>query len=155
MSKSSWEFIIDDLKIEVVKINLSTPIVMKNRCRKCGKHPDVYYYIQQSGGNFTPREELMQFDWVKRRLKRMSVDWYLSNNPKSYSGISPFSHAVTYKGFNPRLLRSSSAPNGNYIEYLTCECIGAPNWTWMDKGNQTPEHRHRRARTTYGKSFLY
>ena len=155
MTKSSWEFIIDDFKVEVVKINLSTPILMKSRCRSCGKHPDVYYYIQQALLNSTPRAEIKQFDWVKRRLRRMSADWYLTSSPKSYSGVSSFSHPVTYKGFNPRLLRSGSAQSGNYIEYLTCECIGAPNWTWMDKGNQTPEHRHRRARITYPKSFLY
>ncbi len=143
-------------KPELVRINLSTPIIMKNRCRKCGKHPDVYYYLEQPTYYHDPRASAEILQWLKLLLDRMSADWYQVSPPSEFTGMSLFAHQVNYKGHNPRLSRSRGLnASSNVVEYLTCEC-GYSNWTWADRTNQNrPEIVNRRARSTYPKRFLY
>jgi hypothetical protein len=141
-------------KVQLIKINLSTPVLTKSRCRKCGKHPDVYYHIQQPSHIFDPRTKADQLLWLKKHIQRLSVDWILIESPKYVRGLLSLSHSPAYKNYDPVLHRTKKEPTDNYVEYLSCEC-GGSSWAWGDIGNQTIEHRQRRSLRTHPKTFRY
>ena len=141
-------------EIQVRKINFSSPTLMKSRCKKCGKHPNLYYCIRQSDNIFNPRDKIKQSEWLFSFFKRMSSNWHLSSSPKWFTKLDTFSHIPSYKSFTPRLHKTKSSVNANYIEYLSCGCYGSI-WAFSDMGNQLPEHRNRRSRRQYPNTFIY
>jgi hypothetical protein len=143
-------------KSEIIRINLSTPFLVKNRCKECGSHPSIYYYIRNRNLWLDPRRVLKDFDILKKYYKRMCSDHYMMLSPKYFTDLGSFSHQVGYKGFLPKLHRSRGRSIiSNIAEFLMCEC-GATSWAYADKAViNCPEIANRKARSKYPQKFEF
>jgi len=135
------------------QINLSHSFGAKNRCRKCGKHPTKYYNANLPAFARNPRDKTNVVNWLSKNTKRLMLDFYLRDDPSKFKSVSTFSHPVDYKGYNPRLHRTTSAST-NMREYMVCEC-GMSVWVFSDMYTIAPEKVHRRSREHYPIKLKY
>lgn len=143
-------------EIEEIKINLSTPIVMRARCKRCGKFPDTYYCLRHRELIKDVKKQIAHSLRTKKYIKKMNAEWYFDFSPSNFSSINLFSHSTIYKGYNPRLHKTKGLdPHSLKMEYLTCPC-NQTIWSWVDKFVQNKlEHKHRRARGYYHTPSLH
>ena len=143
------------IKNNLIKISMSSLFPLKNRCKFCMSMPKYYYSIRPSG--VFQDHEIIQFinNWIVSNIKRMCHDFYLTEMPKNFPNNRSFGHVVDYKGFNPRLHRSSKNCNNTIIDHLSCEC-GKTSWAFNQTGSKNkPEISQRKARITYSTKFHF
>jgi len=143
-------------KQQIIRVNLSTPFIVKSRCKKCKSNPSIYYYIRNKHLSIDPRSGLKIFESIKKYYKRMCADHYMMISPKYFTDLGSFSHSVNYKGFLPKLHRARGVNIGsNITEFLMCEC-GATSWAFTDKAAMArPEIVNRKARNKYPQKFEF
>ena len=141
-------------KAEVIRISLSIPFLVKNRCKGCGEHPSIYYFIRNPSLWNDPREGFNKIDKFKMFLKRMCMDFYLMDDPSSFDSISLFNHKISYNSYNPKLHKSIGINRSfDMIEYLTCEC-GQSVWAFYDKSSQNRiEIKNRKSNIRFPNKF--
>jgi len=143
-------------KSEVIKVNLSTPFLVRSRCKGCGKYPTIYYYARNPVMWNNPRKILEQFSFYSKFFKRACSDFYLDDNPSSFTSMHYFEYQVPFKNFNPKLHRTRGAhPVFNYTEFVTCEC-GGSIWAFTDKSIKSRmEIISRKARVNLPQKFNF
>lgn len=141
---------------DIVRINLSTPFVVRSRCKKCAKYPSVYYYTRNPVMWFNPNRIRAQFVFIRKFVSRMCNDLYLLEDPKNFHNANYFSFPSSFKGYRPRLHRTKgSSAIFDIVEYLTCECGGSV-WAFSDKSIRSrPEIVFRKGRYKYPQKFEF
>jgi len=93
---------------------------------------------------------------MKKWLKRMTQDWYLDVEPRYFQEITNFSHAVDYKGYNPKIHHTRGIdPRNNIVEFISC-WSGCTIWAFADKATKKrPEIANRKSRILHPQKFLY
>lgn len=97
--------------------------------------------------------------WLTSNIDKMNSDFYLTEMPVNFDKNTYFSHAVDYKGFNPRFHKNSKYHNHDessvIIDCLQCSC-GRTNWAFNEtRSKNKPEVKQRRAKNTYPKKYRY
>lgn len=143
-------------KPDIIRVRLSTPFLVRTKCKFCNGLPTIYYYVQNPSLWFDPRRVTDQLEFVKKYVKRMGSSHYLYDDPKYFTGEATFGHQVTYKGYRPKLHRTRGvSPHLDIIEHLTCEC-GRANWAFTEKSVQNrPEIMARKARHRFPQKFEF
>jgi hypothetical protein len=139
---------------KLVRINLSTTFLIRTKCKFCASGP-VHYFVGKSAIKwFDPHKAKDNFKFYFKFIKRMNYDFYLDENPKQYTSMSPFTHTPTYKGYYPTLHKKRGVPVINdFIEYLCCDC-GRSKWVFSQKSTrQRPEITNRKAKNSYPMKF--
>ncbi|SRR5258708_7669090 len=141
-------------KKSYVHINLSTPFPVRTRCRYCGKGPEHYYASKTATKWFNPNRIKDASKHYQKHIKRMIFDYYLDSLPKDFCFISPFTHTVLYKSYNPALHKKRGIPPVNdYVEFLCCNC-GRTTWGFSQKSiGARHEITQRKARYSYPVKF--
>lgn len=141
-------------KPEFIKIRLSTPFVVRTKCKHCGGSPAFYWYTRNPTMWFSPRKEIEHFDHYRKLIKKFNSDYYLSEEPKYFTKMIMFNYAGR-DGYRPRLHRSRGTnPVFDRVEYLSCDC-GMATWAFNQKaGDLKPEKSNRRARTHFPNEFI-
>lgn len=143
-------------KPEIIRVNFSTPFIVKSRCKHCAGFPSHYYYIRNPTMWYNVRTVTDRSRKAISHLKRMASDHYLIDDPKYFKNMSNFTHTTTYKGYRPRLHRTrGSRQTQDIIEFLMCEC-GKTSWGFSDKAIKgRPEILNRKARYRYPQKFEF
>lgn len=143
-------------KPEIVRVNLSTPFLVRSRCKFCAGLPTHYYYIRNATMWYNPRKPIDHFKQMTKYVKRMCSDHYLMEEPKYFVEMASFSHPVSYKGYRPRLHRTrGSSATQDVVEFLMCDC-GRSSWAFSDKAvKYRPEIVARKARYRFPQKFEF
>lgn len=154
MKISNKEFLM--YKSEIVGINLSTPFVIKGRCKKCGSYPDIYYFLRNHTLWLDPNRIVKQSSVFRKYWTRLCSDHYLSEQPRYVSGTSSFTHAVDGKSYKCRLHKNRGVnPVLDLEEFLTCQC-GGTTWAFHDKSTRhRPEIVNRKAKRNFPQKFEF
>jgi hypothetical protein len=145
MSKKSKDF-----SGEVVRLRVSTPILSRVRCNKCGKLPSIYYSIYLGLAGRNPRRKIA----MSYHSFRMGGKILPRDKPKSLVYMSDLSQSTKYKSWNPKWHHfRGDAPLAEYdldlVEYITCKC-GKSSWAFSELGIQhRPEILNKKARSYY------
>jgi hypothetical protein len=141
-------------KPQVVRINISSTFVIKNKCVECNKQPDEYYWVNLAPYYYDVRSAQWLFDWYKKYVKRMTGSWYMKRAPKHFHLIRDFNFYWTEKSFKPALHHKLNVEATDHvIEYLACPC-GRTVWAFNQKdGEERPEIKHRKGRYGYPQKF--
>jgi hypothetical protein len=140
-------------KQELIKVRVSTPFMVRTKCKYCGGAPSFYWYTRNPTVWFNPRKEIEYYDLFKNLFRRFSFDFYLAEEPKYFTKMGTFKYAVN--SYRPRLHRARGTnPVFDKVEYLSCDC-GRATWAFAQKaGDQRLEKRHRRARYCFPNEFI-
>ena len=144
-------------KHEIIGVNLSTPFITKNRCKKCASHPAIYYYIRNGYLYIDPRHSInTKYNIIRKYGKRMCSNHSMMIAPKHYAGLSGLSHTPSYKGYLPKFHYSRGRKyKTNVTEFLMCEC-GETSWAFSSKAIQEcPEIINRKSRHKYPQKFEF
>lgn len=143
-------------KSETIRINLSTPFIVRSRCKFCGEFPSVYYLVRNSVMWHNPRKIQEQSSLYNSIVERLCANYYLKEDPKSFTSTNYFAYWVPYKNYRPRLHRTrGSNPVLDTIEFFTCDC-GRTTWALSEKAvKNRPEISNRKARRKYPNKFEY
>lgn len=139
----------DFTKMEVIKVNYSSPFLIKSRCKKCHSLPSIYYYIHN-------RYLALNCRRSPRKVKRMCANYYLLVAPANISDIGDLVFTPLFKGCYPTLQRTRGHKNNtNMTEYLMCDC-GETSWAFSDKAiRNRPEIANRKGRHLYPQKFEF
>lgn len=150
------EFFSKKNKLEIIRINLSTPFLTRSRCKSCAGFPTIFFYIKNPTLWYSPRRRTDLFVKLTKHIKRMCNNYHIFFDPKYYSGVSNFGHTPNYKGYKPNLHRTrGTSPVQNIVEFLMCNC-GATSWAFTDKAAQNhPEITCRKARYKFPNKFEF
>lgn len=143
-------------KREVVKINLSSSFMARGRCKYCGEHPIIYYYIYNSTLWDSPEYIQKFFSIISKRVNRMGKTPWHGDSPSDITGLSNFSQGTGFKKYSP-IIRQTRGINLDFdvMEYLMCPCAKTM-YAFTQKSNKTrPEILNRMARKTYPKKFIF
>jgi hypothetical protein len=148
--------IFQSYKPEIIRVSLSTPFLVKSRCKHCASLPSHYYYIRNATMWFNPRVVIDRFKSNLKYFKKMTTDHYMIDDPKYFHDMSNFTHAVTYKGYRPRLHRTrGSSATQDVVEFLMCEC-GKTSWGFSDKAiKNRPEIVNKKSRRRFPQKFEF
>src|SRR6185295_5165483 len=121
-------------KQEFIKVRLSTPFLVRTKCKYCGSSPSFYWYTRNPAMWFSPRKEIEYLDLFKGLFKRFNFDFYLIEEPKYFTKTSAFNYAPL-NSYRPRLHRTRGTnPVFDKTEYLSCDC-GRATWAFAQKSN--------------------
>lgn len=145
---------IKNWKPQVMRINLSSTFVIKNKCTECNKHPDEYYWIQLPPYYYDVRSSQAVFDWIKKYIKRMVSSWYTKHEPRHFKTIRDFNFFWMEKSYKPSIHQHLNLEETDHvIEYLACPC-GRTVWAFNQKdAEHRPEIKNRKARYSYPNKF--
>jgi hypothetical protein len=144
-------------KPQITKINLSTPFPTRARCKYCGKHPEVYFYMREPY-LFRDATKVTRSAWsafMRMITGRLTGDFYLSASPSEYRNVSDFAYKPDHK-YNPKAHKNKGVPaTENKVEYLMCgNSCGKTVWAFTDKAIvNRPEILNRKARATFPKKI--
>jgi hypothetical protein len=147
-----------NLVFKEIKVNLSTPAIMRARCKKCGARPSKYYRLQER--EFIKDIKVYSSRSLRNKnfIKKMNSDWHLDFYPSTFHSIYFLSYSPLLKGYNPHLHINNRANSDSHYpltEFLTCSC-GQTTWSWKDINHQDVlEHKHRRSRGYYDAPLLH
>lgn len=134
----------------LMRVRLSSPFVVKSRCKECMGHPVFYYSTKVNVYTKDPRvtvkvSKSQQFSWTDINK---GIEW-LFPDPQDLPGVSMLSYPAFFAKYNAKLhLRKSAFPL-NVVEFVTCDCM-ATQWAFTDKMTTfRPEIENRKARYTY------
>jgi hypothetical protein len=144
-------------KPEIIKVNLSETFMTRSRCKECSRFPSIYYYVKNPILWYDPAKTKETFAFIKKYVNRMCSDFYLVEEPKSFTTTNYFSFSTGFKAYRPKLHKSRNPWDYNPIvevtEFLTCEC-GGTTWAFADKTvKHRPEIVLRKARYRYPRKF--
>jgi hypothetical protein len=144
-------------KSGIVRINLSTPFVVRSRCKKCGEHPSIYYCMGGPTMWHNPRQSQNEFAYIRKHTNRLCSDYYLMEPPINYNMLMQyFNFKVYFNSYRPRLHRSCTNNKlffFDIVEYLSCKCGGA-TWAFNNKYNVVkPGTSLRKARNNFPFQF--
>ncbi len=153
MNKAGIPINISD-KQEFIKVRLSTPFLVRTKCKYCGGAPSFYWYTRNSTMWFNPRKEVEYLDAFKRLFRRFNFDFYLFEEPKYFTKTTAFNY-TPLNSYRPRLHRTRGTnPVFDKTEYLSCDC-GRATWAFAQKaGDQRLEKKHRRSRHCFPNEFI-
>jgi hypothetical protein len=137
-----------------VRVKLSTPFLVRTKCKACGGSPKIYYYTRNATLWYDARRVVTRFDSLKHLIKRAVGDHYYWDDPKYFTKLSTFTHGISYTSYRPRLHRTrGSNPIFDTVEYLSCEC-GATRWAFSERASaHRPEITNRKARGRFPHKF--
>jgi hypothetical protein len=143
-------------KPEIVRVRLSSPFIARAKCKFCEGSPVLYYYVRNPTLWFNPRKVISEFEWVRKRVKKICWDNFNLRSPKDYRSITPFNHSPFYKGYRPRLHRTKGAnPIADLVEFVTCECMQT-SWAFSAKAIENrPEITNRKSRHVFPNRFEF
>lgn len=143
-------------KYEVVKINLSTPFVVRSRCKVCGNYPSIYYYIRNPVIWNDPRRMQEYFSFYYKHIKRLCSNYYLNDSPTSFTSANFLSEEIPFRSFKPKLHHTRGFPSVyNYTEFITCKCGGSV-WAYTDKSIRSRlEISMRKSRSIFPQKFNF
>jgi hypothetical protein len=143
-------------KTEIIRVNLSNSFTTRTRCLKCGAEPTIYFYSFKPYLFEDHRHASSLIEYVRKRFKRVQLDWYLEARPKDFTGIVSFSHLVNYKGFNPKLFKSKGIDqDNNIVQFIAC-WSGCTVWAFSDKASENRrEITQRRARYNHPTKYSF
>lgn len=140
----------------VVKINLSSTFVIKNKCPFCNKHPSEYYWVNLPPYYYDPRSSQEVFDWIKKYIKHVTpfISSYTKENPRNFKSIKEFSIFWRERYYKSALHQHLNIElTSHIIEYLACPC-GRTTWAFNQKDTEErPEINNRKARYKYPQKF--
>lgn len=139
---------------EIIVVNLSTPFLIKNKCKECGSNPVTYFYVRNKTLWIDPNRIIQSFDLLKKYYKRMCSDYYMKVSPKYFNDLSHFSYYTLYKSYLPKLHHTRGRDlSPNVSEFLMCEC-GATSWIFSNlSAKKCPEVVNRKSRYSYPHKF--
>lgn len=143
-------------KIEIIHVNISSTFLIKNRCKSCGKMPLDYYYTKMPYLYKDVNEKISCLKNYFKSIDRLTNDWYLGSDPRSFYDIQLFSFSIKSKGYIAKLHNSRGVKNKNQVlEFLICEC-GKTKWAFNGKSiKNRPEIINRKGRYDYPRKFEY
>lgn len=144
-------------KIEIIKINISSPFMVRTRCVECGGAPNYYFYARKPYLYKEANQQVIGSKWMRGFVKRLTSDWYLDSEPRYFHDIEEFSFTLDDKGYLPNLHRSrgGSKYKEDVIEFVGCDC-GQTVWAFNQKSTKNrPEIVNRKGRYTYPNRFEY
>jgi hypothetical protein len=155
MNKAQYA-VYDVYKPETNYIKLSTPFLVKSRCKFCRGLPMHYYYIKSRGLYQDPSKLVQWFQDVSKHFKRMCTEHYFLSEPRYCGGMANFSQTPFYKGYNPTLHRTRGVSNSSEMsEFLMCEC-GGTSWAFRNKAvKNRPEIVNRKSRKNFPQKFEF
>lgn len=117
------------------RVNLSSSFLTRSRCKHCGKFPTIYYYVRNPVLWNNPRQ-ITEWFWNRRKFySRMCSDFYLNDDPKSFTSIYYFSWKLPGGSYDPKLHHTRGVhPVVHNTELLACEC-GASVWAFNTKSS--------------------
>jgi hypothetical protein len=132
-------------------VKLSTPFLLKSKCRNCGTS-GLYYYIIRNGAFFiSPEGSKLISEIYQRFTKRMCSDYYLMDSPSKYRSNSFFNYSKSHKGYNPKIYKNLNVKsNNNNVEIFSCEC-GKTQWAF---GNTNDDNRPEICNRKSNRAFL-
>lgn len=142
----------EEFPVEIIKIRLSTPVLARARCKKCGSFPTIYYVMYNGMTGWEPsRTQRMMY----RRMKLRGID-----KTRSITQISDFGQILKFKSYAPTYHKIRGDEFGaeydfDIVEYLTCKC-GQSRWAFSEKAAQhRPEIINRKARSFFPLEIEY
>lgn len=141
-------------KKRIVEVKLSTTFLSRTKCRYCNDFSPFIYRVRNSLLDYDVKLYIQKFEYIKANVKRMCDDYYLFLNPKFFKDVSFFNHAVSYKGYNPRLHRLKNVKKDDYCtEYLSCVC-GFTNWAFNYKSCENQLSFNRKSKNYHKRKFI-
>jgi hypothetical protein len=141
-------------KPQVIKINISSTFVIKNKCLECDKRPAAYYRRVMLPYGRTPRDDEWLIEFYQKHMRRMTRSWYLNRDPKTLTSLKEFSFTLNGKSFKPGSHHKLDTGYTNRItDYLVCPC-GKTMWAFnQTSGEDRPEIKNRKGRYSYPRKF--
>lgn len=143
-------------KKEMRKIWISSPMLVRTRCKFCKGFPVEYYRSGCNRHYLNHRDFIDIFSWVQKNHFRLCNDYYLSEKPSEFHSAWNFAYSPSYKSYNPILHSKKGVGIFNDVsEYLVCEC-GKTAWVFKQKAASTrAEIFNRKSDREYPKKFKY
>jgi hypothetical protein len=144
-------------KPELIKINISTPFLVRTRCVECGSSPTYYLQLKKPFLFAEVQLYLIYSKFYRSYIQRMTENWYLYEKPKHFISIKEFSFILDDKHYVPKFFHTRGFPIGreNRVEFLSCSC-GATLWAFNQKSvKNRPEIVNRKGRYSYPNKFEY
>lgn len=149
---TGYDFDEDILKPVEIRINLSSHLVF-GRCKFCGSGPTDYYYVGSLPHSISPRSVIKNFDKFKFYMKRLCYDFYLSDVPSNYYGISFLSHSIRNHKYSAREHKNRWKNVDDVREFLACKC-GRTSWAFSERAAKNrPEVFNRKSRGKFPKNY--
>jgi hypothetical protein len=141
---------------EIIRVKLSTPILVRTRCKFCKGFPSEYFRIGSKNHSKNPRDFINLFRWIQKYHFRLCSDFYLMESPASFDGISNFGYYPSYKSYNPDLhYKRGISPTRDIRDCLSCSC-GKTYWIFYQKGSvNRVEIVNRKSDREYPQKFKY
>ncbi len=140
----------------VVRVNLSSTFVVKNKCPYCNKSANEYFWVNLPPYYYDPKSSQELFNWIKNYIKRIipSVSWYAKAQPRHFKSLKDFSVYWSEKSYKAALHRNLNIElTDHVIEFLSCPC-GRTLWAFNQKdAEERPEINNRKARYKYPQKF--
>jgi hypothetical protein len=142
-------------KPEIHRVRLSSPFMVRSRCKFCMGSPIIYYYIRNPTLWFNPRKAMDRMSFIKKLLQHLRSLGFL-NEPKHCHSAAELSHDVSWAKYRPRLHRTKgSSAIFDVVEFVTCDCMQT-TWAYSDEAIQNrPEINHRKSRYRFPTKFEF
>jgi hypothetical protein len=122
---------------KIIAINVSSSFASRAKCKMCSEPPSIYFFSRSSILWHDPNRARGIFDFIKKYCKRMSPEDYKLDNFVHSARTSYFNHAVSYKGYRPKLHRTRGVdPVFGMIEFLACKC-GHTLWAFSEYSSRS------------------
>lgn len=140
----------------VVRVNLSSTFVMKNKCPFCHKSASEYYWVNLPPYYYDPKSSQEVFNWLKKYIKSItpSHSRYFKMQPRHFKSLKELSVYWSEKSYKAALHQKLNVElTDHVIEYLGCPC-GRTLWAFNQKdAEERPEIKNRKARYKYPQKF--
>lgn len=144
-----------EYKPEIIRVRLSTPIMVRTRCKHCMGLPSIYYYLRNPTMWFSPRKALDASSHIKKLIGLIQQRSPILP-PKYYTSASLLAHNIMYAKYRPKLHRTRGCSAVfDVVEILTCDCMQT-TWAFTDKAvSNRPEIACRKARYRFPNKFSF
>lgn len=115
-------------KLGKITISLSSSVIARCRCKRCGEFPNLYY-CYTTWWEIDVREMVNRYSPYLKN-KKINPDSYLKDSPSSYYNLTDLKFSTHFKGFRPKLFKNISKA-GNLKEFIICSNCGERNSIWQ------------------------
>lgn len=144
------------IKVEVIKVNISSTFMPRSRCNHCGTGPAFYFYSRNPYIYNEVSAKITASNLFNKWIKRMAGDWYLKEMPSSFISVKDHKYAPKYY-YVPAIYSKRGLPidKENLLEMVCCDC-GVTTWAFSRKAvKNRPEITNRKGRYNYPQKFEY
>lgn len=137
------------------KLQLSTPFLVRTRCKHCGSMPFDYFQMHIKRGFLNPRDLIRIKSWFYSDGS-VCDNFYIDEEPKSYNVLSPFSYTHQGLSYSPKLhIKNKSFSKNDITDCMVCQC-GKTYWYFGQVSSKNkPEVVNRKTQSTFSQKIMY